>query len=262
MTYIKHEIKMNMKSLMIWGLTVGIMLFSFMMLYPILEESMGDMLDAYSNMGSFTEALGMDKVSFATAMGYYGIECGAVLSLGGAMFAALTGISMLAKEEGGHTTEYIYVTPNSRMYFITTKLISTIIIILLFNIFCSLLAMGGFAAVGQEIEWSNFLLYQLSQIIMHTQIALICFGISAFLRKNNIGLGIGIAALLYFVNLFANVTDKLEGLHYITPFYYSDAANVFSEGKIDLPYVIVGMSIAIVMVILGYIKYIKKDLNV
>ena len=76
------------------------------------------MNDAFANMGAFSQAFGMDKMSFADAIGYYSMEVGAMLSMGGGMFAAIVGIGMLAKEEGGHVTEFIYVTPNSRNYFI------------------------------------------------------------------------------------------------------------------------------------------------
>ena len=54
-------------------------------------------------MGGFSSAFGMDKLAFGSIMGFYGMECGNIMGLGGAFFAAVTGMGLLAGEEGGHT---------------------------------------------------------------------------------------------------------------------------------------------------------------
>ncbi|MFQ9515286.1 MAG: ABC transporter permease subunit [Eubacterium sp.] len=262
MTFMKHELKMNFKALLIWTLVVGGMIFCFMLIFPTMEESMGELSGAYSQMGDFSTAFGMDKINIATPMGFFGIEIGATLSLGGAMFAAIGGIGMLAKEEGGHTTEFVFVTPNKRTYFITSKMIACVILIGLFDMACMILGILGFVCINEELIWKQYLLFFLAQFLMHLEIAGICFGISAFLRKNNIGLGIGIAMLLYFVNLFANITDKVENLHYITPFSYSDAADIFVTEKLQTEYLISGMIVMVMFVLAGYVRYCRKDLNI
>ena len=259
MAFVIHELKMNFKSLLVWTVIVSAMIFSVMLLFPVMEEQMGEISDVYSQMGGFSEAFGMNKLSFATAMGFYGVEVGAVLSLGGAMFAAIIGISMLAKEQGGHATEFIYVTPNSRNYFITAKLVATVLILLVFDVVCFFFAVISFACIGEDIELKKLCLYHLAQYFMHLEIAGICFGISAFLKKNNIGLGIGIAVILYFVNIFANITEKVENLRYVTPYYYSDAAEILSSGKLEGVYIAIGMGILAVFLLTAYVKYNRKD---
>lgn len=262
MTFVKHEMKMNFKALLIWALAVGGMIFCFMLMFPTMEDSMGELSGAYSQMGSFSTAFGMDKINIGTPMGFFGIEIGATLSLGGSMFAAIIGIGMLAKEEGGHTTEFLFVTPNRRIYFITAKLIAAILIIAVFDLLCMLLGILGFVCIGEELIWKQYLLFFLAQYLMHLEIAGICFGISAFLRKNNIGLGIGISMILYFINLFANITEDVEKLHYITPFSFSDASEIFTSEKILTEYLIPGMLIMMVFILIGYLRYSKKDLSI
>lgn len=262
MTFIKHELKMNLKSLLIWMLAVGGMIFCFMLVFPVMEDSVGEISEAYSQMGDFSVAFGMDRINMGTPMGFFGVEIGAVLSLGGSMFAAIMGIGMLAKEEGGHTTEFLFVTPNKRTYFMTSKMVAGIFIVAVFNVVCMLLGVAGFMCIGEDLEWNQYLLFFLAQFLMNLQIFGICFGISAFLKKNNIGLGIGIAMLLYFVNLFANITEEVEKLHYITPFSYTDAADIFTTEKIKTEYLIPGMIIMIVVIGIGYVKYNRKDLSI
>ena len=262
MTFIKHELKMNLKSLLIWTLAVGGMIFCFMLVFPVMEDSVGEISEAYSQMGDFSVAFGMDRINMGTPMGFFGVEIGAVLSLGGSMFAAITGIGMLAKEEGGHTTEFLFVTPNKRTYFITSKLVAGIMLIVIFNAMCMLLGIAGFICIGEELEWKQYILFFLAQLLMNLQIYGMCFGISAFLKKNNIGLGIGIAMLLYFVNLFANITEEVERLHYITPFSYADAADIFTTETLKEEYLVPGMIIMFVVIEIGYMKYKEKDLSI
>lgn len=262
MTFVIHELKMNLKTLLIWTLAVAGMIFCFLLVFPVMEDSVNEISEAYSQMGDFSVAFGMDKINMGTPMGFFGVEIGAVLALGGSMFAAITGIGMLAKEEGGHTTEFLFVTPNKRNYFITAKLVAGIIIIAIFTVTCMLFGIGGFFAIGEKPVWNQYFLYFFAQFLMYLEIAGICFGISAFLKKSNIGLGIGIAMILYFVNLFANISEEVEKLHYITPFSYSDAANIFTEEKIQVEYLIPGIVIMIVAVVAGYIKYNRKDLSI
>lgn len=262
MVFFKHEMRMNIKSLAIWCSVVGGMVLMVLLMFPSMAEQMKEISNAYSSMGAFSEAFGMGKIDMGTINGFYSLEAGSMISIGGSMFAAIIGTGILSKEEGGHTTEFIYVTPHSRTYFLTQKLVAATTVIVIFNVVCVLFAMLGFAIIGEEITWKKFLLYHLAQLIMQLQIGAMCFGLSAYLRKVNIGLGIGIALLLYFVNIIANITDKVEALRYVTPFYYSDAANIFDSVSIPMAHLLVGIMFGVVGILLAYVQYRRKDLNI
>lgn len=88
MTLYRHEMKMNLKSLIIWTLCVGGMCFGCILLYTSLEDSLQEIADVYANMGAMSTALGMDKMSLATLTGFYATEIAMMHGLGGAMFAA------------------------------------------------------------------------------------------------------------------------------------------------------------------------------
>lgn len=101
MTLLKHEIKMNLKALLIWALSIGILCAGCILLFKNLEESMSGMADAYSNMGAFSTALGMDKLSVSTMEGFYGTEIALMFAVGGAMFAAMTGAAISRRRQIG-----------------------------------------------------------------------------------------------------------------------------------------------------------------
>lgn len=260
MNIIKHEIRQNTKSLLLWSGIVGGLIFVCMMIYPEFGKQADSIEGLFENLGSFSAAFGLDKIGFSTAIGFYGIEAGAMLSLGGSMFAAILGIGMLAKEEGSHTAEFLLSTPMGRIRIIAEKLIAVVILIVAFNIICYGIGTVSFLLIEENIDYSVLLLYHVVQCIMHLEIGCICYGISAFLKKNSFGLGIGIAMLLYFVNMIANISNRLDWLKYTTPYAYSDASEILSNKQIDEWFIALGIGIGIFGILIAFVRYIKKDI--
>ena len=260
MTIIKHELKQNRISLTVWTVTIGFLLAICIFLFPEMKSEMNEVSDIFASMGSFTEAFGMDKISFGTLTGFYAIECGNILGLGGAFFAAICSISSLSKEEKDHTAEFLLTHPVSRVSVITEKLISVMLEILVMNIFVFIISVLSIIAVGENIPWKEILLLHLAYFILQAEISGICFGISAFLHSGSIGIGLGIAAVMYFINIIANLTDSAKFLKYITPFGYAEGSDIVSNLSLDGKLVAVGIIFCLAGIIMGYIKYYKKDI--
>ena len=93
---------------------------------------------------------------------------------------------------------------------------------------------------------------------MQLEVLALCFGISAFLRRGSLSIGIGIASLLYFLGLVGNITEK--AVKYITPYTYADASRIISEGQVDLKLAGLGLLYGTALLIAGYLYYQKKDI--
>ena len=123
-----------------------------------------------------------------------------------------------------------------------------------------LLSVVSFCIIGEKPDWHDFFLFHGAQIVMQFEILCICFGISAFLKKGATSAGIGIAAALYFLGVFGNITEKAEFVTYITPYTYADGANVIPAGELDIKLVMLGMVYAVIGLIAAYGKYTRKDI--
>ena len=77
-----------------------------------------------------------------------------------------------------------------------------------------LLAVGSIAAIGEKIPWAELNLMHLAYYLLQLELAGICFGISAFIRKGSPGIELGIAVMMYFLNLIANIADAASFLKY------------------------------------------------
>ena len=114
--------------------------------------------------------------------------------------------------------------------------------------------------IGEEYKMTEFVLLHAAYLMMQIEIGCICFGISAFIRRGSIGIGLGLALTLYFMNIICNISDKAEALKYITPYAYAEASNIISEAKLDIGLIAVGAGIAVIGAAAGYLKYLKKDI--
>ena len=260
MTLIKHELKAGKNSLIIWTAIIAFMLALCIFIYPQMGSQMSEISGMFANMGSFSAAFGMDKINFGEFSGFFAVECGNVLGLGGAFFAALLGISALSKEEKEHTAEFLLTHPISRTAVVFKKLCAAVFEIILLN-----LAVAGVTAlsvliIGEKPDvYSLFLLF-LAYFIMQLETCAICFGISAFISSNSAGIGLGAAALFYFLNIVANLTERAEFLKFLTPFGYTDGADIISSGKIELKYLALGLIFTVIGITAAFYKYNKKDI--
>lgn len=257
---LKHELKLNFKTLLIWTLVIALTNFCFMLMYPSLQDSLNKATDAYKSMGAFTTAFGMDRLSIASPLGFYGIYVGAILSLGGGLFAAIIGTGILSKEEGGHTSEFLFTLPYSRVSVILQKAAAVFLIILTFNLINLLLGILSFPLIDVELEMKEILLYHLAQFCMHIEIAAICILISSFLKKVSLGSGLGVALLLYFLDMMSRIMTQLKFAKYITPFYYSNAADVMVKKSIDPLLLGIGIGLTFLCILAGTWYYNERDL--
>ena len=257
-----YEMKMNLKSLILWTLCVGGLCFGCILLYTSLEDSIQEIADVYSNMGSMSVALGMDKMSLATLTGFYATEIAMMHGLGGGMFAAVLGIGMLSKEEAGHTTEFLNVLPVGRSRIFSQKYMAVVSNIFIFNLVCFILYILGFLLMNEEISGKEMVLYHFAQLVMQIELATVCFMISAFTKKNLMGAGLGLVILMFAADMMCRIIPAIEDMKYITPFYYSNAADIFTEGSIDNVMFGIGLGIIVITFVMAGIRYGKKDFAV
>lgn len=260
MTIMKHELRQGKKLLIIWTAAVALFLVICMLMFPEMKGQMDAMSSLFSAMGAFTAAFGMDKLDFGSLTGFYALECGNIIGLGGAFFAALIASSALAKEEKEHTAEYLFTHPVTRKKVITGKLAAILIQILILNIIVYLAGILSMVLIGETIPWKIITLLHFAYLIVQIVIAGLCFGISALIRSNGFGIGIGAAVGFYFLNIVANISESAKFLKHFTPFGFSDGADIVSSNTLNAGMILVDLAVAALAVAGAYYWYDRKDL--
>ena len=280
MTLMLFELKRNRLSLAVWTAAIALLLLVCLAIFPDMKGQVNELNAAFSSMGSFTEAFGMDQLNFGELMGFYGLECGNILGqlnfgelmgfyglecgnilgIGGAFFAAYIGVNALAGEEKNRTAEYLLTHPVSRSRVVFEKLACVLCQILILNAVSMLTSLIAVRAIGESLQMKEFLLLHAAYLLLQAEIAAVCFAISAVLRKSGIGAGLGLAAILYFLNIIANLTEDAKWLKYITPFGYAEAADIITESSIDPAMAAVGACVTIAGIAAAFFIYERKDI--
>ncbi|MBQ1685139.1 MAG: ABC transporter permease subunit [Clostridia bacterium] len=261
MTIFGFELKRNRISLIIWCAVIASMIAISILLFPLMEKTMTEMTELLANMGGLSAAYGMDQLSIGDYLNYYAMECSEILGLGGGLFAALTAIAALSKEEREHTAEFLLTHPVSRTRVVTEKLLAVLLQVALLNAAVAAVTVICTIIIGQHPDAAKLALVLLAYFLLHIEIACVSFCISAFTKGRGVGIGIGLVLLAYFLNIIANITDKAKALRWITPFAYTDSTYIIKNTAVDMRYLAIGVAVSVICVIAAYLKYNKKDIT-
>ena len=260
MTLLLHEIKRNNLSLIIWSVALSYMLGLCVLIYPEMQTQMGDISTMFADMGAFSEAFGMDQLNFGEFTGYFGVECGNTLGIGGALLAAIVGVNALSKEERDGTAELLLTMPVSRERIVSEKLLFCTFHVTVVNLAVAFMCIVTSLAIGADANYGKLVLILFAYYLMQLEIMAISFGISAFLKRGGMGIGIGLAFGMYFINIIANLVDTLDFIKYITPFGFADSGRILSEGTLEPVSLAVGITLSALGIFGAYFKYTRKDI--
>ncbi len=254
------ELKLNFKNLLIWSLVVGGVGLACILLYRSMQGEIAELGDAFSDMGFFSDAFGMSTLSMATLAGYFAVEVGTVHGLGGGMFAAITAIGILSKEEEGHSGEFLFSLPISRKKVVAAKGLCVICLRAGFTIICGCLYALGFASMGESLPIKEFMIFMLGQFLMNIEIAAICFAVSSLSGRNRMGAGLGIALLLYAYDLIGRAVPDLKDYLFIGPYSYVNASEIFSGKSASAAAFVVAAAVTACCIFFAFWYYDRRDL--
>ena len=257
---LKRELLLNIKNLLIWSLSVGIIGLICILMYQSMEGEVKEMADAFSNMGAFSEAFGMSTLSIATMKGFFATEVGTVHGLGGGMFAAIISINMISKEEEAHTGEFLFSLPVSRSRILAAKSICIVIMLVIFTFVCAFFYVAGLVMLKEEIPADEFVTFMLRQLLMNLEVAAICFGLSSLAGKNRMGLGLGVALLFYLYDVLGRVVPDLKDYLFIGPYSYANASEIFTDAEFPVRGIVVGLIFIACGVVFAFFNFEKRDL--
>ena len=261
---IKREFKINLKNFIIWLSILIIMFLVVFLVYPyiVTDETVKDMDEL---MKVFPEdllkAFNMDIASISTAYGWLKSEGLMYLLLVIGFYSSILGGNILLKEENDKTIEYLGSLPIKRSTIITSKVLVSIVYIVLmvflvglFN-YISLLLSGDF-------EQKQFILLSISPLIIGLPFFSINLFISTFMHKTKktIGISLGIVFISYFLNIISELSSKVEYLKYFSINTLGDVRNIIDDISINPINILISLIITIIFISLTYIRYNKKEL--
>ena len=261
---LKRELKVNLKSFIIWtSILLGMFLIVYLMYPAIISSGNIDMMNEMMKMfpEEVLKAFNMDISSMDSAYGWLKTEGFVFVYLIVGVYSSIMGSSLVLKEESDKTIEYLNSLPIRRRDVLKSKIICGILYIILM-----VLIMGLFNYIGLELSGDfdrlQFILLSITPLF----IGLPLFGINLFIStffkktKNTFGIALGISFLSYFLQILSDMSEETEFLKYLTVYTLGDLRNVIVDVSINPILVLIALFITIIFIVLSFIRYEKKEL--
>lgn len=265
MNVFMREMKANRKALIIWSIGIFFMVASSMVKYAGLSASGQSINDLLAQMPQSLKAImGMGTFDLSTATGYYGVLF-IYLAMMATVHATMLGANIISKEERDKTAEFLFSKPISRNEIITSKLLASLVNLLIFNLVTlvsSILMVQkyskGEAVIGDITRLMvGMLILQLIFLFIGTAIAAISKH-----PKAAPSFATGILLFTFMLSIAIDMNRRIENLKYLTPFKYYDAKNLIYTRGFEPVYVILSVVIIAVLFWVTYVFYKSRDLNV
>jgi len=262
-TLFGHEFSKNLKSLLIWTVSVAAVMVLVILAYPMFADIYPQLIASMApEMQEIFTAIGGE---FTNVLEYYAVEGGQVFVLAGAIYAVILAIKFVRDEITNGTYEFLYSQPVNRMKIFRSKALVLTLNLFLFNLVITLASYLTIYFIEGNVNIVNFLLYSAFSYLLQLQIGFIAFSLSAILkRKMSIGLGISVAVLGYFIGVFyllSSIVPKLAFLQYLTPFQYIlNGLIVDGISAVNMVTLAVWSGISLVIFAISHIQFKRTDL--
>lgn len=261
---LKRELKVNLKSFLIWTSILLLLFLVIFSVYPMIIASenvrlINEMLKIFPE--EMLKAFNMDLSSIDTAFGFLKTEGFIFVLLITGVYAAILGSNILSKEENDKTIEYLSSLPIKRSTIVLKKIVCAI-----FYIILMVLCVGIFNYIGLELSGDfnrkQYLLLSITPILSALPIFAICLFLSSFTHKtkNSIGLSIGIVFISYFLQVLSEMNEVTEFFKYFSLYTLANVRNVIVNTTIDPAMIILSIILTSIFIGLTIFTYEKKEL--
>lgn len=248
--------------------TAGALLFALMYtsLYPSLKTQMQDYNDILKSFPKvFTDALGVEDMSFASFASYFSAE---YLSIIWPLLAIIIAISFAGKalsgavESGAIGLELSQ--PISRGDIFASRFVAGLVLITVFTIASILGVVPIVTAFGIEIEVVNWLKVCCQSWLFITTTYSVAFAFSAVFSEKARVYGVVAAGvlLMYIVRVMSSLLDSVEWLKYLSFFHYYNGVEVLTKGEIVSGSWLVFLACSAVAFGAGYLAWQHRDIAV
>lgn len=268
---IKLENRKNLKGALIWGGILSFIIIIYSAFFPSMASSdFSELIN--SKLGFMPEGLlesfGLnDMPDFGVFLEYFCYVFQFII-IGLVIYGMILGTKSIAKEEGDKSIEYLYSKPIKRSQIVTSKIISSFLMIILVMTMVLISSIISTIFLNETDSIKVIVLVHLFNLIPILAYWMIGFIFSVILRDDSKSIVLALSFFFgtYLIGVISNTIDKLNFLKYFSPINYNPSVNVykFFENINNVSLNVIGIIICVILIIGGtiftYLYYNKKDL--
>ncbi len=260
---VRKELKENRRSLFIWaGAMLGMIAIGAAE-YAIVMEAGYEIMELFESLPRVLAIVfGAETIPVHTPIGYY-VMMYLWYCIIAFTHAAVSGATIISKEERNRTAEFTFTKPFTRKDIITGKIIAAVINVALLTL---ITLIGNLALLLPQTEGESILSEMAMTLLSMFFIQMLflfmglLFSAVASSYKKALSASALFVALSYFLRVIIESIGTIGYLSILTPFmYFSGPALV--ENGISLFYLLLTIVITVTAGYLTYSKYKSRDLH-
>jgi len=261
-----RELKAHRKSIIIWSLSMA-----FLVIAGMGKYAAGSGANGAANFNEMMELLpkslqsvfGVGVFDLSIALDYFGILFVYIVLMMGIQ-AAMLGSGIISKEERDKTVEFLITKPISRFQIITAKLLSSLTLIIIFNIvtFISSYTMLNYYSKGLPFTQDLTLLMLAAFAIQIFFVALGSFCASLVSRaKLSSAISTSILMTMFMISIIVDIIESISFLKYLSIFKYYDAKDIL-KGDYFILFPILTFVFTLLLIFGTYKFYEQRDMRI
>jgi ABC-2 type transport system permease protein len=259
-----RELKANLKSLLIWGVIVILLVVEALTEFSAFAGDPDTLAVLDSMPQALLDAFSLQAFNLTTLSGFFGVMF-TYLALILSIAAAMWGSDIISKEERDKTVEFALTLPVTRSKVVTAKTLAALVNcigLLLITWGASIIFSAKYNPGG---DFYSFLALEMEAIFV-LQLIFLALGIflGCAMKQYKRASAAAVSLLLgtYFLSVISGLDKDLDFLKYFSPFKYFDAGLLLRESRIDVTFVLLSVGIIVVSMVGAYLTYARRDLYI
>lgn len=198
-----------------------------------------------------------------SVLGFYAVNNIIYMMVLGSVYAIVLSSNIILKEEYNKTAEYLLTRPLTRSEIFISKLAVVLINIIILNLITSIVGIIFIELVKKgSFSIGAFLILSLYTLLLNFLFGATGLFLSTIVKRPKpiTTFCIGLVIILYFVFTISKITPSIEKLGYLSPFKYVDTNVIDKAYKLDPVNLGYFIGISLLLLILSYRIYLKKDI--
>lgn len=258
-----HELRSLCKSTIVWTCSMIAIALIYLSMYPGIYRDgahFKEMLAGYP--ASIRAMLGVSLDSITSLLGFYSMILAFVVLCGGIQAMNL-GMSVLSREVGERTADFLLVKPVSRTAIVTAKVLAAFTMLLTTDVIYYIVASILVTAVKQS-SYSGRAFFLINLTLLFIQLIFFATGAAVSVCSDRLRsilpVSLGTVFGCYIVGALI-AAGKDNRARFISPFRYFDYASIIRDSRYETPYLLTGAGIVVVAIGICYFVYIRKDIH-
>jgi ABC-2 type transport system permease protein len=259
-----HEFKMNLRSVIIWSISIAVIIFIFMAMFSGIATDAEFMNEAMSKFPrEMLIAFGMENMDWSSVLGFFGfifLFCQICLSIQAANY----GFALVSVEERELTADFLLAKPISRPKILTSKLLSALTGLTITNlvVWISSLVIINLFKGGHGYDAGPLVLLLLSIVVFQLFFLSVGLVISLLVKRvrSVTPFAMGLAFGMYMLNAFGNMIGE-DSLEVISPFKHFDPNYILKNAAYNLPLALISVIVIVISIVASYMLYSRRNIH-